>query len=152
VEAVARKLVGCDIVSDVAGRCAFGQQVSDEVAELLLRSGDVLTSMQECRAFSAAGPAQLVVNKRVGLEHRFEPLGSVTSLVPDFSEMFEVASVLTWVASVPALTTSKRSPARWRSRPSAICERAELWVHRNRTLVRSPTSAAATTHAPLLGG
>src|SRR5215212_2305010 len=62
-----------------------------------------------------------------------------------------MASCLTWVASVPALCTSKRSPARWRSRPSAICERAELWVHTNRTLARSsPASAAATTRAPLL--
>src|SRR5215217_2427449 len=62
-----------------------------------------------------------------------------------------IASGLTWVASVPALCASKRSPARWRSRPSAICERAELWVQRNSTLVRSPTSAAVTHRAPLLG-
>src|SRR5687767_13622581 len=62
-----------------------------------------------------------------------------------------MASGLTWVASVPALITSKRSPARWRSRPSAIWLLAELWVHRNRTLVRSPNSATATTDAPLLG-
>ena len=37
------------------------------------------------------------------------------------------------VATVPALWTSKRSPARNRSQPSAIWLRAELWVHRNRT-------------------
>src|SRR5918992_296033 len=61
-----------------------------------------------------------------------------------------IARGLTWVASVPALCTSKQSPARWRSRPSAICERAELCVHRNRTLVRPPASAAAATHTPLL--
>ena len=42
------------------------------------------------------------------------------------------------VASVPAPVTSKRSPAKWRSRPSAIWERAELWVHRIRTLFFSP--------------
>src|SRR5215216_3613829 len=62
-----------------------------------------------------------------------------------------MASGLTRVASVPALCASKRSPARWRSRPSAIWLRAELWVHRNRTLARSPASAAAATQAPLLG-
>src|SRR5215203_3827229 len=61
-----------------------------------------------------------------------------------------MARGLTWVASVPALCASKRSPARRRSRPSAICERAELCVHRNRTLVRPPASAAAATHTPLL--
>src|ERR687895_1999850 len=59
------------------------------------------------------------------------------------------ASGLTCVASVPALITSKRSPARWRNIPSAIWLLAELWVHRNRTLARSPNSAA--TNAPLLG-
>src|SRR5215217_8311004 len=67
------------------------------------------------------------------------------------SSIARTASGLTWVASVPALCGSKRSPPRWRSRASAIWLLAELWVHRNRTLARSPTSAAATGHAPLLG-
>src|SRR5688500_17598439 len=67
------------------------------------------------------------------------------------SSIARTASGLTWVASVPALCGSKRSPARWRSRASAIWLLAELWVHRNRTLARSPTSAAATGHAPPLG-
>src|SRR5215208_7266500 len=62
-----------------------------------------------------------------------------------------MARGLTCVASVPALIASKRSPARCLSSPSAICERAELWVHKNRTLARSPDSAALTDHAPLLG-
>jgi hypothetical protein len=43
--------------------------------------------------------------------------------------MAEIASGLTRVASVPALNASKRSLAIW--------ERAELWVHRKRTLPRS---------------
>jgi hypothetical protein len=93
--AVARKLVRRDIIPDVVGLCGLGQQVSDEVAELLLRSGDVLTSMQECREF---GAVVLVGNERVGLEHRFEPLASVAILVPDFVERFEVAGDLTFVA------------------------------------------------------
>src|SRR5215204_2348889 len=67
------------------------------------------------------------------------------------SSIARTASGLTWVASVPALIASKRSPPRWRSRASAIWLLAELCVHRNRTLARSPTSAAATGHAPLLG-
>src|SRR5215217_8809901 len=67
------------------------------------------------------------------------------------SSIARTASGLTWVASVPALCGSKRSPPRWRSRASAIWLLAELWVHRNRTLARSPNSAAATGHAPLLG-
>ena len=51
--------------------------------------------------------------------------------------MTEIASGLTYVASVPALNTSKRSPAMSLNNSSAIWERAELWVHRNRTRVLS---------------
>ena len=98
VEAVARKLVRRDIVADVAGLCSVGQQVSDEVAELLLRSDDVLTSMQECREFDAEFDAVVLVgNERVSFEYSFESLASVASLVPDFGEMFEVAGDLTFV-------------------------------------------------------
>src|SRR5687767_7192413 len=46
----------------------------------------------------------------------------------------------TRVRSVPALWTSKRSPPRWRSQPSAIWERAELWVQRKSTRVGSVTA------------
>src|ERR671915_1389069 len=67
------------------------------------------------------------------------------------SSIARTASGLTWVASVPALCGSKRSPPRCRSRASAIWLLAELWVHRNRTLTRSPTSAAATGHTPPFG-
>ncbi len=94
VEAVARKLVSRDIIPDVPGLDALGQQVSDQFAELLLRPGDVLLSMQECRQF---GGVALVLNERVSLEHSFEPLGSVASLVSEFSEMFEVAGDVTFV-------------------------------------------------------
>src|SRR5215210_1108817 len=70
------------------------------------------------------------------------------------SSIARMASGLTWVASVPALITSKRSPARYRSSPSAIWLLAELWVHRNRTLLFCSTSAllAATTALTLLPG
>src|SRR3712207_971602 len=49
------------------------------------------------------------------------------------SAIARIARGRTRVASVPALYASKRSPARWRSSPSAICERAELWVQRKST-------------------
>src|SRR5215208_6370969 len=62
-----------------------------------------------------------------------------------------MASSLMWVASVPALITSKRSPASCLSNPSAIWLLAELWVQRNRILLLCGTSAAATGPAPLLG-
>jgi hypothetical protein len=49
------------------------------------------------------------------------------------SPITAIASGRTPLASVPPLATSKRSPAQARSIPSAICERAELWTHTNRT-------------------
>ena len=77
MEAVARELVRRDIVPDVAGLRALGQQVSDQVAELLLRPGDVLASMQERREFGVVVLVGLVGDERVGLEHGFEPLAGV---------------------------------------------------------------------------
>lgn len=47
LEAEARQLLRSDIVADVAGLSAPIQEVSDEVAEVLLRPADVLISMQE---------------------------------------------------------------------------------------------------------
>jgi hypothetical protein len=97
VEAVARKLLGRHIIPEVAGLCALGQQISDHVLELLLRSGDLLVSMQECGEFGVVVPVGLVGNEGVGLEHSFESLASVASLVSDFGEIFEVAGDLTFV-------------------------------------------------------
>jgi hypothetical protein len=68
-----------DISPEVTGLCALGQEVSDDVREVLLRLGDVLISMQECREF---GGVALVLDECVGLEHGFEPLTSVSNLVP----------------------------------------------------------------------
>jgi hypothetical protein len=57
-----------------------------------------------------------------------------------------MASGLKRVASVPALIASKQSPARCLSSPSAICERAELWVQRNRTLAFPVTGVVYVLH------
>jgi hypothetical protein len=61
IETVIRELLGRDIVSDVAGLCALGQQVSDDVREVLLRLGDMLIPMQECREFALAAHLALAV-------------------------------------------------------------------------------------------
>jgi ABC transporter len=66
VEAVAGKLLGRHVVADLAGLGALGQQVADEVAELLACSGDVLAPMQEC---SQVGALVLVGDEGIGLEH-----------------------------------------------------------------------------------
>jgi len=47
VQAVARQLVERDIVSEVAGRDAGPQQLSDHLVELMLRATDLLVSMQQ---------------------------------------------------------------------------------------------------------
>jgi hypothetical protein len=62
---------------------------------LLLRAGDVLTSMQERREFGAVVPLS---SERVGLEYSFESPMRVTCSIPDFGEMFKVAG---YVAFVP---------------------------------------------------
>ena len=61
---------------------------------MLLRSGDVLASMQECGEF---GAVVLLGNERIRLEHGFQPLAGVTRLVADLSELFEVSGDLTFV-------------------------------------------------------
>jgi hypothetical protein len=97
VEAVAGKLVRRDIVPKVASLGGLGDQLSDHVVELLLRSGKVLVSMQERREFGVVVPAGLVGDEGVGLQHGFELLARVASLVPDFGEILEVGSDLTFV-------------------------------------------------------
>ena len=102
VETVARKLVGGDIVPDLASPGRFCQQFPDHVAEFLVRLGDPLVLMKKRGDVGAVVLvvmvlAALSVNVCVGFEHRFEPLTSVTSLVPDVGEILEMASDLTVV-------------------------------------------------------
>ena len=78
MKAVSRELVRRDILPEVARLCDLGQQVSNQVDQLLLRPVDVLTSMQECRELCAV---VLTVVERVGLEHRLEPIVSVAGVV-----------------------------------------------------------------------
>src|SRR5947209_10486306 len=54
-------------------------------------------------------------------------------MLTPISRIARIAMGRTCVASVPAENASKRSPARWRSKPSAIWLRAELCVQRNST-------------------
>jgi hypothetical protein len=61
---------------------------------VLLRSGIVLTPMDECREFAVV---VLMGNQRVGLEDRLEPLARVAGLVADLGEIFEVAGDLSFV-------------------------------------------------------
>src|SRR3954453_19741516 len=65
------------------------------------------------------------------------------------SRMAAIASGRTVPGSVPALSTSKDSPASWRRSPSAIWLRAELPVQRIRTRVFKRCLAAVLE--PVLG-
>src|SRR5215212_1537957 len=100
---------------------------------------------------SLASSQTVITQSKGSCRYRSRVLDSCPEMSTPISLIALRASGLTCVASVPALIASKRSPARCLSSPSAICERAELWVQRNRTLDRSPDSAAVTDHAPLLG-
>ena len=53
VDAVAGELVRRDVIPEVAGHGNLGQQVLDQVMDMLLRSGEVRTPMQECGQFGA---------------------------------------------------------------------------------------------------
>jgi len=94
VDAVASKLVRRDILPEAAGSCDLGQQVPDQIDELLLCPADVLASMQHCRELRAV---VFTVVKRIGLEYHFEPLASVAGLVAKFGEVFELAGDVMFV-------------------------------------------------------
>src|SRR4029450_9895898 len=82
------------IIADLAAGYGPGQQVPDEVAELLGGSGHVGTAMQQRRQVPAV---MLVDNQRVGLQDRLEPLASVTGAVSDLGELSKVLGDLALV-------------------------------------------------------
>jgi hypothetical protein len=94
METVSRKLVGRDVIPDVPGLCALRQQVSDEAVEVPLRSGDVLTAMQEGHEF---GAVVLVRNECKGFEYRFEPFKGFAGSIADLGEMLDVAGDLSFM-------------------------------------------------------
>src|SRR5215217_4057848 len=100
---------------------------------------------------SFASSQTVITLSKCSCRYRFRVLDCCSEMSIPITCIALMACGLTRVASVPALIASKRSLARWRSSPSAICERAELWVQRNRTLLLCGASAAVTDHAPLFG-
>jgi hypothetical protein len=70
VKAVAREPVDRDVVPEDAGRCDHGQQATDDVAEVPLRSGNVLTTVHErcqlCVVRSASTGAVVVAGTAGG--------------------------------------------------------------------------------------
>jgi hypothetical protein len=98
VDAVAGELVRRDVIPEAAGRCDLGQQVLDQVMDMLLGSGEVRPPMQECGEFRAGvlvGKA-VVGDERVGLQHGFQPLASVAGLIAEFPELCKVGGDLTF--------------------------------------------------------
>lgn len=75
---------GRDFVWDAAGLCGLGQQAADHGAELLLRSHHLLVSMQGRREFGVVVPAGPVGDEGVRLQHGFEPLASIATLLSNF--------------------------------------------------------------------
>jgi drug/metabolite transporter superfamily protein YnfA len=68
VQAVLDEFVCFDVVAEVAGLCALGQQVADGVADVLLRWGDVFAAVQ-CRELAAV---VLVLDERVRMPSAWE--------------------------------------------------------------------------------
>src|SRR5262249_51200460 len=64
VKAIARQLAGRDIAPDLPGLHAFGQQRTDQIAEMLVRACHMRASMQQRRE---VGALVFVANERVGL-------------------------------------------------------------------------------------
>jgi hypothetical protein len=65
-----------DIIPDVAGLCGLAQQVSDDVREVLLRLGDVLTSMQKpSRHTASSDPGGQVPSSSVMEEYALPEVG-----------------------------------------------------------------------------
>jgi hypothetical protein len=94
VEAVRRELTRRDVIADVAGHCGVGKQAFDQVADMLLCSRDVFTSMQQRGELVAV---DVVVKERVGLEHRRESFTRIVSMVSDLGEILEVTGDLPFV-------------------------------------------------------
>lgn len=92
-----RQLARRNISPEEAGLGALGHQVSEHTTEPLLRSNDLLVSMQECRELGVVVSLGLMDDERIGLQHCFESLASIASLVSDLVEIFEVGSDVTLV-------------------------------------------------------
>ncbi len=61
MQAKARELFGWHIRPDVAGLCSLGEQILQELVELVLRSSDMLAPMHERRQFGAVMLTSCVV-------------------------------------------------------------------------------------------
>ena len=68
------ELVRGDIVTDVAGVGRFGDQGSDHLAEVLLRSGHLLGAMEQASKCCVVVSGGFVGDQRVPLEHGRQPL------------------------------------------------------------------------------
>ena len=90
MEAVARELVGGDIIAELAGICALGDEVADHAMELSLRLDKLVTPVHGCREFCVMVAVGLLREERIGLEHCFEAPANIAYPVSYFREIFEV--------------------------------------------------------------
>jgi hypothetical protein len=131
VQAVGRQLAGSDVVAEVAGVCGLGEQLAEELAEMLLGARGVLSAMQQGGDLAAV---VLVPDERVGLEHRCESLGGRSRLLGEAGELSQVTGDLPLVPRVQdrldvseVLVERRAADAgllgdlRHRHRPQAVC-------------------------------
>jgi hypothetical protein len=91
VQTVARKLLGRDIVSEVASGRSLGQQVCEQGVQLLLRSGNRCTPVQECPELCGAMTLAAVADVGIGLQHRFEAGIGIAVPIPELGEMSQMS-------------------------------------------------------------
>jgi hypothetical protein len=96
VKAVGCEFIGRNIITYVAGRGSLNQQVTDELFEVLLGSGDVLATVQERRHLC---PVPLLQDLRKGLEHRLQPFTRAVVSIANLSKIFQVGANLPLVPS-----------------------------------------------------
>ena len=88
MKAVVRELVRCDIAPEVACGCTLGQQIPYEAPQVMFRSGDVVTLVQDRRELVAV---VLMEDQGVGIENGLETIVRATGSVPKLGELLEVA-------------------------------------------------------------
>ena len=95
VQAVAGQLAGCDVGPDLARLGARGEQVGDQVLELLPCPGDVLAAVQQ--RYGQFGVVVLVLDQCECGQDGFELLGGITGGVPGLGELAQVQRDMTFV-------------------------------------------------------
>src|SRR5262245_33499878 len=94
MKAVARELLWRDVVAKRTGLRSLGDEIAEELRELVVRAGNVFPTMEErCEL----GPMALMGDQRERLEHCLEPLDGVAGSIANRCQLLQVARHLSLV-------------------------------------------------------